>query len=155
MAFVMRQSGLIQNSDIHGDLDPKNVMWWRRSDCDDWEAASYIHPCTILSTAYWSANGNNAPSKENFIAFVAGYRVKNRVQADWKTVLDKGFGAKLGWLEYSLKRSLGIESADKEEQRMGGEHVFRTIRDLQEYDAYQDYFIAWLDDANKNDVKAN
>jgi len=143
----------------HGDLDPKNVMWVGDDPIViDWEAAGYIHPMhDLVETAlYWSANGNNAPSKEKFIAFVAGYRCKaDRVQADWKTVLDKGFGAKLGWLEYSLKRSPGIESADEEEQRMGSEHVFRTTRDLQKYDAYQDEFIAWLDDANKYDVKAN
>jgi hypothetical protein len=48
------------------------------------------------------------------------------------------------WLEYSLKRSLGIESSDAAERQMGTDHVFGTIKYLQRYQASIEQVVSWL-----------
>lgn len=40
----------------------------------------------------------------------------------------------LGWLEYNVKRALGIEISDQEEIVMGEEQVKGTIRELYSYE---------------------
>lgn len=140
----------------HGDLEPKNVLW--RGDAPvviDWEAAGYIHPMhDLIETAlYWSAEDTGKHDKDKFTAFVAGYtRKAGMLHADWPTVLDKGFGGKLGWLDYSLKRSLGIECADEAERQMGTEHVTGTLEMLREYDNMQETIIEWLEAAGTSNT---
>jgi aminoglycoside phosphotransferase (APT) family kinase protein len=132
----------------HGDLEPKNVMWCGDEPIIiDWEAAGFISSMhDLVETAlYWSVNNDGKPDKNKFTAFVAGYGNKGGViSADWQTILDKGFGGKLGWLEYSLKRALGIECADEAERQMGAEHVVNTLQMLREYDGMKETIIEWL-----------
>lgn len=121
----------------HGDLDPKNVIWYNGSPyVIDWEAAGFIHPMhDLIETAiYWSKGVDGNIEKEKFMALMKGYKFRNNlIEVDWKTVLYKGFESKLGWLEYSLKRSLRIECTDEAEQRMGTEHVSGTIHEIVHY----------------------
>ncbi|UQZ34971.1 aminoglycoside phosphotransferase [Paenibacillus sp. PK3_47] len=121
----------------HWDLDAKNVMWNDGTPLFiDWEASGYIHPMqNLIETAlYWSEDGTGNINKERFQAFIAGYaRNYGTLQADWKTVLENGFSGKLGWLEYSLKRSLGIECTDEKEQQTGTEQVGGTLHALNRY----------------------
>ena len=121
----------------HRDLDSKNVLWNKESPVlIDWESAGYINPMQdLLETAiYWSKTENGTSDKERFFAFVNGYKKKcGPQQADWKKVLATGFSGKLGWLEYNLKRSLGIESTDEEEQQLGSAQVFETLHEINDY----------------------
>lgn len=107
----------------HGDLDPKNVMWSKDNPIIiDWEAAGFVNPMYDLIEAaiYWSENETEIIDKDKFMAFIDGYKKKHgTLKADWRTVLIKGFSGKIGWLEYSLKRSLWIECTDEAEQQMG------------------------------------
>jgi aminoglycoside phosphotransferase (APT) family kinase protein len=134
----------------HCDLDPKNVMWRDGTPIlIDWEAAGFIHPMhDLIETAlYWSAYQSGTPEKDKFMAFISGYSGKGGTpRADWNTILDKGFSGKLGWLEYSLKRSLGIEAADEAERLMGTEHVTGTLSMLLEYDGAKSKIITWLEE---------
>lgn len=119
----------------HGDLDSKNVMWNKDNPMIiDWESAGYINPMKdLIDTAiYWSENETGNIDKERFLAFIGEYKKKyGTLQANWRTVLENGFA--LGWLEYSLKRSLWIECTDKEEQQMGTAQVTGTIHAIQRY----------------------
>jgi Ser/Thr protein kinase RdoA (MazF antagonist) len=121
----------------HGDLDPKNVMWSKDNPIIiDWEAAGFVNPMhDLIETAiYWSENETEIIDKDKFMAFIDGYKKKRRtLKADWRTVFKKGFSGKLGWLEYSLKRSLWIECTDEAEQQMGTEHVAGTIKAIRRY----------------------
>lgn len=121
----------------HGDLDPKNVMWSKDDPIIiDWEAAGFVNPmCDLIDTAiYWSENKIGDIDKDKFMAFIDGYKKKHgTLKADWRTVLKKGFSGKLGWLEYSLKRSLWIECTDEAEQQMGTNHVTGTIKAIRRY----------------------
>lgn len=57
-------------------------------------------------------------------------------------VLATGFSGKLGWLEYNLKRSLRQD----QDQRIGTEQVFQTIKELKEYDESIPMLEEWLNE---------
>ena len=59
-------------------------------------------------------------------------------------VLVTGFSSKLGWLEYSLKRSLWIECTDEEEQKMGTVQVIGTIHEIKNYAEQIPNLLQWL-----------
>lgn len=129
----------------HGDIDPKNVMW-----CDnnpiiiDWESAGYLNPAHefIIYALYWS-DSNQKTDKEKFTTFLNGYLSSTSLEnVDWQIVMNTGLSP--NWLEYSLKRSLGIESADAVEQQMGTDHVFGTISYLKRYEASIVQVVDWL-----------
>lgn len=121
----------------HRDLDSKNVMWNQDNPLIiDWESAGFINPMQDLTetAVYWSEDENGKIDKDKFISFVRAYKNKyGEVEADWKAVLSIGFLGKLGWLEYSLKRSLWIECTDEKEQQLGAEQVIGTIKALISY----------------------
>jgi thiamine kinase-like enzyme len=134
------ESARLLSSDMvisHRDLDPKNVMWNKKNPIIiDWESAGFVNPMhELIETAvYWSENEAGGVDKERFLAFISGYKErKGKLHANWKTVLENGLLGKLGWLEYSLKRSLWIECTDREEQQMGTAQVSGTIRAIKKY----------------------
>ncbi|MBZ9687486.1 phosphotransferase [Clostridium estertheticum] len=121
----------------HRDLDSKNVMWSQDNPIIiDWESAGYTNPMQELTETaiYWSENEIGNIDKERFFAFIDGYKKRyGTLQANWRMVLVNGFLGKLGWLEYSLKRSLWIECTDVEEQQMGTAEVTGTINTIRRY----------------------
>jgi Ser/Thr protein kinase RdoA (MazF antagonist) len=121
----------------HRDLDSKNVMWNQGNPIIiDWESAGYINPMQeLLETAiYWSEDKLGNIDKERFLTFIGGYKKKyGTLKANWRMVLESGFLGKLGWLEYSLKRSLWIECTDEAEQQMGTAQVIETINSIRRY----------------------
>lgn len=129
----------------HGDIDPKNVMWHNNNPVIiDWESAGYLHPAheLIVYAMYWS-DVNNKNDKDKFVSFIKGYLKAAKLQAvDFGIVMDAGLSP--NWLEYSLKRSLGIESADSAEQQMGTDNVFGTINYLKRYDSSINEILGWL-----------
>lgn len=121
----------------HRDLDSKNVMWSNdKPIIIDWEAAGYVNPMQeLIETAiYWAENETGNINKEKFLAFIGGYKnIHGPLNGNWRIVLFNGFLGKLSWLEYNLKRSLGIECVDKEEQNLGINEVTETINALTYY----------------------
>ncbi|WP_314591280.1 phosphotransferase [Paenibacillus terrigena] len=134
----------------HGDLDSKNVLWNQGSPIlIDWEASGHINPMqNLIETAiYWSENETGKLDRNKFLAFLGGYKKKcGTLQANWKAVLENGFIGMLGWLEYSLKRSLWIECTDEKEQQMGTEQVTGTINALRHYAERMFEIEQWLND---------
>lgn len=122
----------------HRDLDPKNVLWVQDSPIIiDWESAGFIHPLQeLIETAiYWAESQTSNFDKERFISFLDGYKKgSKKIEANWHLVLFGGFLGKLEWLEYSLKRSLGLECTDTKEQQLGTEQVTYTIQSLIQYE---------------------
>jgi len=138
----------------HGDLEPKNVMWSQDNPTIiDWESAGHIHPMhDLIETAfYWSEGELGGINRERFISFIRGYQSKvGTLQADWRMILEHGYLGKLGWLEYSLKRSLWIECTDEKEQQMGTLHVTATLNTLKDYEDVSPLVEYWLNNINKN-----
>lgn len=132
----------------HRDLEPKNVMWSENDPLIiDWESAGYINPMVdLLETAiYWSTNERRQIDKQKFLAFVNAYkRINGELHSDWEKVLAMGFISKLGWLEYSMKRSLWMECTDEEEQQLGTKHVPLTIHEILNYSKAIPKLIDWL-----------
>lgn len=134
----------------HRDLEPKNVLWSQGSPIlIDWESAGPIHPkVDLMETAiYWSVNEDGTVDKGRFDAFLAGYKESkgSLEEAHWPSVLAFGFLSRLEWLEYSLKRSLRLESTDEADQAAGTEQVSATIRSLIDYDQMIARLASWLD----------
>jgi len=136
----------------HRDLDSKNVMWNKDNPIIiDWESAGYINPFQdLVETAiYWAEDGSGNIDKERFLAFISEYKKKKgTLNANWRTVLLNGFLGKLGWLEYSLKRSLWIDCTDEAEQRMGTEQSIETINAIIHYGEMLPQLEKWL----KNEI---
>jgi Ser/Thr protein kinase RdoA (MazF antagonist) len=132
----------------HGDLEPKNVLWADGAPVIiDWESAGRMNPAhDLMETAiYWAKDAAGDVQKDRFLAFIRAYEdIAGRVEAAWNTVLAKGFSSMSGWLEYSLKRSLGIEFADEEERQLGTEQVFGTLDAAQRYFEAAPVLLEWL-----------
>ena len=147
-----KQSSMKLSSDMvisHRDLEPKNVMWSQGNPIIiDWESAGAIHPKhDVVETAlYWSVNETGGIDREKFNAFVNSYFQKQsgEVETDWGMVLSLGFQGKLEWLEYSLKRSLNIESTDVNDQEQGTAEVTGTINALKAYEDLIPTLETWL-----------
>ncbi len=132
----------------HRDLDPKNVLWNLHNPVlVDWESAGFINPMNdLIETAiYWSFNEIGEIDKQRFFSFISGYKKRyGEIRSDWGIVLANGFLGKLGWLEYSLKRSLWLECTDEEEQKMGTAQVKGTIYEIRNYADQLPILLNWL-----------
>ncbi|QSX04751.1 phosphotransferase [Sedimentibacter sp. zth1] len=133
----------------HRDLDPKNVMWKDNNPyIIDWESAGYVNPYQELLEMlnYWANKGNGELDKDKFDALYNAYiTIAGSCQVNWEMVLASGFGGMLGWLNYSFKRSLGIESTSLEEKELGTEQVFGTMKALRQYAQNTVLVKNWLD----------
>jgi len=125
------------------------VLWYEETPIIiDWESVGYYNPYhDFLDTAlYWSENRDSSIDYDRFSAFIDGYKsIKAVDYSDWEKVLYSGYSAKLGWLEYSLKRSLGIECNDTEDQKIGTKQVYASIMEMNQYSKSISGIIDFLD----------
>lgn len=132
----------------HGDLDSKNVMWKNDNPIlIDWESAGFINPMyDMVDTAiYWAETCDGNIKKERFLAFVNGYKNRyGKLKANWRVILENGYLGKLEWLEYNLKRSMGIECMDEDEQKLGTEQAIDAINSLNHYALMASELENWL-----------
>lgn len=123
----------------HCDLDPKNVMW--KDDKPyiiDWEAAGYVNPFQELVEVlnYWIADETGAYDKSKFTAFMEAYTENvNISNVNWEAVFNCSFDSMLGWLEYNVKRALGLEGISPADLQEGLQQAKGTINELKKYDA--------------------
>ena len=112
------------------DMDPKNILWHEENAyVIDLECLGYSNPVSsCLSLALqWAGTVNCRFSKENLKAFFEGYL----------SAYDNGFRAYedmfgiaytwIEWLEYNIKRALGMEATDHEEIKLGEAETLNTI----------------------------
>lgn len=132
----------------HRDMDPKNVLWnGMKPYIIDWEAAGYVNPLQEFLEVinYWTGAGKGGIRREYFGAVTAAYQKHMSLErADWDSVFAGSFAGMLGWLEYNLKRALGLEAADTEEIRLGGQQVVSTIKDLYDWQVKAGTLKEWL-----------
>ena len=101
----------------HRDLDPKNIMW--NNDelyIIDWEAAGYVNPFQELDI------GN----------------------VNWDAVMACSFDGMLGWLEYSIKRALGMEGSEAKDRQEGMQQTKGTILELKKYENQIEQLKEWM-----------
>ena len=112
------------------DMDPKNIMWDNGEPyVIDLECLGYSNPiasCLDLSLQ-WAGTVNQSFSRENLSAFFNGYL----------SAYDNGFRSYdelygiaytwVEWLEYNIKRALGIEGTTDEDIKLGEAETINTI----------------------------
>ena len=133
----------------HRDLDPKNVMWNDNTPLIiDWEAAGYVNPYQefLEVVNYWADDGRGGLLKEHFDALFDAYTQHVKLDnVDWNAVFAGSRMGMLGWLEYNVKRALGIEAAAVDEVQLGKEQVLGTIKDLYAYQEKVLMLQRWLE----------
>ena len=132
----------------HRDLDPKNVMWKNDEPyIIDWEAAGYVNPYQELIEVlnYWISDEAGNYNKLKFDAVIRAYTESVDIsKVSWDAVLDSSFDGMLGWLEYSIKRALGMEGADSREQQEGMWQAKGTLCELRKYENQIGQLRDWL-----------
>ena len=122
----------------HRDLDPKNVMWQGTVPfVIDWEAAGYVNPYQELLEVinYWTDNGKGELNVKYLEVLLQAYQKHMNLQnVEWEPVFAGSFAGMLGWLEYNVKRALGMEVSGEEEVRAGEVQVIGTIAELYAYE---------------------
>lgn len=133
----------------HRDLDPKNVMWNDNAPLIiDWEAAGYVNPYQefLEVVNYWADDGKGGLLKEHFDALFDAYTQHVKLEnVDWNAVFAGSYMGMLGWLEYNVKRALGIEAATADEVQLGKEQVLGTIKALHAYQEKVLMMKRWLE----------
>ncbi|MBP5491170.1 MAG: DUF4298 domain-containing protein [Lachnospiraceae bacterium] len=112
------------------DMDPKNVMWFRgKPFVIDLECLAYGNPAGVFVdlALQWAGMVNGAYRRENLEAFYEGYR----------SAYDNGFLAYdtlygiaytwVEWLEYNIRRALGLEGSGGDERQLGEWEVRNTV----------------------------
>lgn len=132
----------------HRDLDPKNVLWQGHEPVIiDWEASGWINPmCELIEGALnWAESRDGSVDKGRFTNFFKGYASKaGRLEANWDAALSFALSSKIGWLEYNLRRSLGLVTSDPEEQTTGTAQVVETINGVLRYLDQKDAIRKWI-----------
>lgn len=113
----------------HNDMDSKNVLWRDKECCIiDLECLSYSSPMMELYelALCWSGYEVCNIDFSLFQSFIRAYaKAGGMLPVDWETVYYCNNG-RLEWLEYNVKRALGIECSE-EEIGLGAEQVKETI----------------------------
>ena len=115
---------------IDDDMDPKNVMWHDgKPYVIDLECLDYGNPAgSALNLALqWAGTVNGSYNEDNLVAFFDGY-----LSTYGDGFIDYGslFGVAYSWvewLEYNLRRALGMEGKDASEISLGEQEVIKTI----------------------------
>lgn len=112
------------------DMDPKNIMWHEgKAYAIDLECLDYSNPMSsALNLALqWAGTVTQKFDKENLEAFFGGYL--GAYDNGFKSY-DKLYGIAytwVEWLEYNIRRALGLEGSAPEEIRLGEEEVANTV----------------------------
>lgn len=133
----------------HRDLDPKNVMWQgNKPYVIDWEAAGYVNPFQELIEVlnYWIVDEAGAYDREKFEALMKAYTDSMDIsEVDWKVILHCSFNGMLEWLEYNVKRALGLEGSNSFDKEEGEKQLTGTIAELKKYERRLLQLKGWLE----------
>lgn len=121
----------------HRDLDPKNILWQGTNPLIiDWEAAGYVNPYQELLEVmnYWCRDKEGSYSTTLCHTLLQEYiQFMDLQNADWEPVFACSYDGMLGWLEYTLKKALGLEG-DETDRIQGAQQLMDTYRELNRYD---------------------
>lgn len=113
----------------------------------DWESAGFVNPYQELLEVlnYWITDEDGKYNKEKFTALIQAYTENMDIfDVNWEVVLHCSFDGMLGWLEYSVKRALGMEGT--EERKEGMQQTQGTIYELKKYEAQITQLKEWIDE---------
>ena len=124
----------------HNDMDAKNVLW-AGDECRiiDLECLSYSSPYMEMYelALCWSGYEDCNIDFNLFQTYISAYeKAGGELPIDWEVLYDCNFG-RLEWLEYNMKRALGIDCS-KEEVAVGISEVNDTIAHARYYAVVKD-----------------
>lgn len=126
----------------HRDLDPKNVLWQGEQPyLIDWEATGYVNPCQELLEVlhYWGCDAKGIYEPELCQALLLEYtRFMNLRGVDWTPVFACSYDGMLGWLEYTIKKSLGLEGEEKDQSL---QQMLGTYDELRRHESQTDFLL--------------
>jgi len=106
----------------NGDMDIKNVLWQEgRPLIIDLECLDYGHPERemLMLALMWAGWETGSWKIDNLRAFAEAYVARRgKPQNDILTLYDS-MDTWPAWLEYNVKRAIGLEAQDGEEQQLG------------------------------------
>lgn len=121
----------------HMDMDPKNVMWDKDGNpiIIDWESARLANPYReLIEVALsWSGFLSNEFDPEKYKAIITEYTKKRPILHNRYSTICGNLIGRFGWLDYNLKRSLGLKSNDPEEMKLASNEVSKTIDEINRY----------------------
>ena len=124
----------------HNDMDSKNVMW-NGADCRiiDLECLCYSSPFVELyeMALCWSGYENCNIDFNLLKALIKSYADNGgELPGNWETIYYSSYG-RLEWLEYNVKRALGIDCGE-DEIEMGISEVRETMEHIVYYHNVRD-----------------
>ena len=97
---------------------------------------------------YWAIDESGQLCQDKFNSLLHGYHLNMAIEkVNWESVLNSGYCGMLGWLEYNLKRALGMEGKGEVERTLGEEQIRSTIDSLYQYDQQIPVLFKWLEQA--------
>lgn len=136
----------------HNDMDCKNVLWkGMEYRIIDLECLTYTSPFIEMYelALCWSGYSECNINFELFKAFIEAYFAEGGLKPDnWECLYYGNYG-RLEWLEYNLKRVLGIE-CDKSEEEMGISEVIATMGQVVYYDQMKEKILENLRSIKNN-----
>ena len=122
----------------HKDILQKNVLWNKNNIpmIIDWESAGYINPnLELLDTAlFWSGGHKDIPDTKAFNSFIKSYFDNGGCPiGEMNRIFLERFINKLEWLEFNVKKSLGIDCDDINEQNEGSRYAKKAIESIHHY----------------------
>ena len=126
---------------INDDMDPKNVMWENgKPHIIDLECLEYGSPfasCINLSLQ-WAGTAEERFDDEHLRAFFEGYtNAFDPCGISYSGLFGTAYSW-LGWLEYNLRRALGLEGKGEAEKEAGRSEVRSTIRRIAYLNRHED-----------------
>ncbi len=136
----------------HNDMDCKNVLWkGREYRIIDLECLSYQNPMTecFELALCWSGYEECNIDFSLFRAFLMEYSAAGgTLPSDWEVLYDCNNG-RLEWLEYNIKRVLGMD-CQADEQEVGFEQVIETVKHIIYYDRVREQILNHCDRITKS-----
>ena len=134
----------------HTHCEPGNVIWSaeNRPWLIDWEAAGWMNPTMELVSAAltWSGIATGEPREEIFSAILEGYTSAGGViQDSGRDALHGFMGTWLGWLLFTMRRSLGESVTSEEEEQIGIRETSQTVAMLRLLAAHEASWIALVE----------
>lgn len=144
------QQGFENQVISHRDLDPKNIMWKNdKPYIIDWEAAGYVNPFQELIEVlnYWIPDETGKYNKAKFDVLIQAYTESmNICNANWDVILDCSFDGMLGWLEYNIKRAVGMEGDRANDLQEGMQQTEGTVLELKKYESQTEQLKDWINE---------
>lgn len=121
-----------QLSYIHGDYNRKNLLWKNyQLHIIDWETASISNPSIDFFNSAWFLTDDI--DKDKYIAFTKEYLSIMKIDDNFEIAIRSSIINECNWLEYSLKRSLGILNNSPEDITIGKKSIEPSLNEILNY----------------------